>query len=50
MQVLGARPAANVTWYNTSRILDPETEELSGISTKTVCKAFFLYIYINYTD
>lgn len=35
LQVNGARPAANVTWYNNTRQLIPE-HELSTISTQTV--------------
>ncbi|XP_055692645.1 hemicentin-1 isoform X4 [Lutzomyia longipalpis] len=34
-QVFGARPAANVTWYNSTRALNPDHEPLSTISTKT---------------
>jgi len=33
--VFGARPAANVSWYNSSRIID-ENNQLTTISTKTV--------------
>ncbi|XP_055703742.1 hemicentin-2 isoform X8 [Phlebotomus papatasi] len=33
--VFGARPAANVTWYNSTRALSTDHEPLSTISTKT---------------
>lgn len=33
--VFGARPAANVSWYNSSKLID-ESNELTTISTKTV--------------
>ncbi|XP_055597510.1 hemicentin-1-like isoform X2 [Uranotaenia lowii] len=34
-QVSGARPAANMTWYNSSRLISDETNEITSISTKT---------------
>lgn len=40
LQVNGARPAANVTWYNTTRQLIPEQEQ-STISTQTVRNSVF---------
>lgn len=33
--VYGARPAANISWYNSSKLID-ESSELTTISTKTV--------------
>jgi hypothetical protein len=36
LKVNGARPAANVTWYNSSVAVNPENNEYSTISTKTV--------------
>jgi hypothetical protein len=34
-QVFGARPAANISWFNSSKLID-ESTELTTISTKTV--------------
>ncbi|XP_058834264.1 hemicentin-1 isoform X3 [Topomyia yanbarensis] len=34
-QVSGARPAANMTWYNSSKLISDETNEITSISTKT---------------
>ncbi|XP_058464148.1 uncharacterized protein LOC131438278 isoform X6 [Malaya genurostris] len=34
-QVSGARPAANMTWYNSSKLISDETSEITSISTKT---------------
>lgn len=44
-QVSGARPAANMTWYNTSKLISDEdtgrADQLTSISTKTVRKICF---------
>ncbi|XP_055535886.1 hemicentin-1 isoform X2 [Wyeomyia smithii] len=34
-QVSGARPAANMTWYNSSKLISDETNEITSINTKT---------------
>ncbi|XP_055619524.1 hemicentin-1 isoform X2 [Toxorhynchites rutilus septentrionalis] len=34
-QVSGARPAANMTWYNSSKLISDETNEITSTSTKT---------------
>lgn len=45
-QVDGGRPAANVTWYNSSKIID-DSNELTTISTKNVRKiSFFKYNFL----
>lgn len=42
-QVDGGRPAANVTWYNNSKIID-ESNELTTISTKNV-RIFYTFFF-----
>ncbi|XP_049546887.1 hemicentin-1 isoform X1 [Anopheles darlingi] len=34
-QVSGARPAANMTWYNSSKLITDESSEMTSINTKT---------------
>ncbi|XP_040170139.1 hemicentin-1 isoform X4 [Anopheles arabiensis] len=34
-QVSGARPAANMTWYNSSKLITEESSEMTSINTKT---------------
>ncbi|KXJ84174.1 hypothetical protein RP20_CCG018065 [Aedes albopictus] len=34
-QVSGARPAANMTWYNSTRLIPDETNEITAVSTQT---------------
>uniref|UniRef100_A0A182QG96 Ig-like domain-containing protein n=1 Tax=Anopheles farauti TaxID=69004 RepID=A0A182QG96_9DIPT len=34
-QVSGARPAANMTWYNSSKLVTEESSEMTSINTKT---------------
>ncbi|GAB0099475.1 Immunoglobulin [Sergentomyia squamirostris] len=34
-QIFGARPAANMTWYNSTKALDADNNPLTSISTKT---------------
>uniref|UniRef100_A0A182Y1N1 Ig-like domain-containing protein n=1 Tax=Anopheles stephensi TaxID=30069 RepID=A0A182Y1N1_ANOST len=34
-QVSGARPAANMTWYNSSKLITEESSDMTSINTKT---------------